>query len=216
MRLVIMGPAGAGKGTLASKIKKHYQIAYLASGNMFRSEINQATELGLQAKAYMDQGKLVPDYLTNAMVMKRLSEPEYEQGFMLDGFPRTLYQAQTLQESLRSLGKEIELVVNLLVDYPTLVKRIVARRICPSCDAIYNVVYNPPLIDQICDICGTGLIHRSDDTEESLQVRLGEYHRSTEAVLLFYRDLQIVVDIDATDLPQAVWEEVYPFLEMVK
>lgn len=208
MRLIILGPAGAGKGTLAEKIKKYWQISYIATGNMFRAEIQQASKLGLLAKEYIDAGKLVPDDVTIAMVMERLQAPDCSNGFLLDGFPRTLVQAEALRAALSQSGLDIEMVLNLVIDFESLSKRIVGRRICPNCDGIYNVYTNPPLVDEVCDKCGAKLVQRSDDTEEQLRVRMAEHQSSTSAVLAYYRSLGKVVDLDASLTPTEILEEV--------
>jgi len=213
MRWIIMGPAGAGKGTIAARIIDSYNIAYIASGNMFRNEIALESDLGKKAKKYIESGKLVPDDITIAMVLKRLREDDCQKGFLLDGFPRTISQAEALQAALAKEACSIELVINLLVTYETVAKRILGRRICPNCDAIYNVFYSAPRLENICDRCDSALIQRSDDAEEQLKVRLQEHQNSTAPVLEFYRNLELVVDVDATASPQEVWDEVLPFLE---
>ena len=204
-RLVIMGPAGAGKGTVASKIKSEYQVAHIATGNMFRSEIAAQSELGMAAKAFIDAGKLVPDELTISMVMKRLSQADCNNGFLLDGFPRTLKQAEALDAALSAKGEDLQLVLDLRIDLASLRARIEGRRICPNCEAIYNLITSPPQSAGVCDHCGRALIKRSDDTEEQLAVRLKEYEEVTKAVLTYYADLGIVARVDASATPEEVW-----------
>jgi len=210
-----MGPAGAGKGTLASKIKESFDIAHIATGNMFRAEIANKTELGLTAKTYIEAGLLVPDDVTIEMVTLRLSKEDCEHGFLLDGFPRTITQAEALHEALSKEDKDIELVLNLVINYDSLAKRIVGRRICENCDAIYNVVFTPSKVENICDRCGAKLIQRSDDTEVQLKIRMEEYYKRTETVLDYYRSIDKLVDIDANALPDEVWSEVYGVLKEV-
>ena len=207
-RLLIMGPAGAGKGTIAEKIKEEYRLAHVATGNMFRTEIAAKSELGSKAKEYIDAGKLVPDELTIAMVMKRLSQDDCVNGFLLDGFPRTLNQAEALSVALNEKGVDLQLAINLMVDEEVLGMRIEGRRICPTCDAIYHLKNSPPLREGICDRCGSELYQRSDDTREQLAVRLKEYEEITKPVLTYYRNLGIVADIEAAGTPDEVWQKV--------
>ena len=215
MRLILMGPAGSGKGTLASQVCKLYPIVYISTGNMFRGEIAAKTSLGKLAKSYIDKGSLVPDDVTIAMVRKRLEEPDCSEGFLLDGFPRTIGQAESLAQILEPQGEKVDLVLNLLVDRLTMLKRIVGRRVCPNCHRIYNIHYYPPQKVNVCDECSTTLYHRSDDQEEQFNIRYGEYFEKTSPVLEYYRLQEIVVDIDATASPAEVFEEAEPFLEMV-
>jgi len=215
-RLVIMGPAGAGKGTLAARIKDEYQLAHIATGNMFRTEIGAQSELGLKAKAYIDAGKLVPDELTIAMVMKRLSQDDCVNGFLLDGFPRTLKQAEALDEALAVKGDNLQSALNLVVDLDILVMRIEGRRICPSCDAIYHLKNSPPVKEGVCDRCGSLLVQRSDDTRAQLAVRLKEYEEVTKEVLTYYRDAGIAADIEASGTPDEVWHEMAAYLAGLK
>ena len=212
LRLVIMGPAGAGKGTVADKIKSEFKLAHIATGNMFRTEIRAQSELGLAAKAYIDAGKLVPDELTIAMVMKRLSQDDCINGFLLDGFPRTLNQAESLHEALMAKGDDLQSAINLKVDLDVLGTRIEGRRICPDCEAIYHLTNLPPLKEGVCDRCGSTLVQRSDDTREQLAVRLKEYEEVTKPVLTYYRELGIVADIDASASQDDVWQEVSSYL----
>lgn len=216
MRLVIIGAAGAGKGTLAERIKKTYQIAHISTGDMFRAEIAQASELGLKAKAFIDSGHLVPDELTISMVAKRLQKDDCIKGFLLDGFPRTLNQAKALDETLKQSNQSLQLAINLSINVDCLAKRIIGRMICPNCKGIYHTEYSPPKIENVCDECSSALMHRSDDTHEQLKVRLAEFYQSTGPVLAYYREHELVVDLDATQLPKQVWEEVLPFLETIE
>ncbi len=213
MRLVIIGAAGSGKGTLAERIKKNFTLDHVSTGDMFRSEISNRTPLGIKAKEYIDGGHLVPDELTIAMVANRLHSDSCQVGFLLDGFPRTLSQAIALDKELEAVNKPLELVINLKVDDNCLKERITGRRICPNCKAIFHTQYSPSKVSGICDVCGGELIHRSDDTPEQLEVRLREFYKLTGPVLSYYRERQIVVDLDATQLPDHVWDEVYPFLK---
>ncbi len=216
MQLVIIGAAGAGKGTLAEKIKRSYNLAHISTGDMFRSEMASGSELGLLAKKYIDEGHLVPDEVTIKMVSKRLQNDDCKEGFLLDGFPRTLNQAVTLDSELSKTNQDLQLVINLSIDSQSLKKRITGRRVCPTCQSIYHIDYSPSQVAGICDSCGSKLIQRSDDTEERLNVRLEDFYNLTSPVLAHYREKRLVVDLDATQLPESVWDEVYPFLRDLK
>lgn len=207
MRLIIMGPAGAGKGTLAQEIIKRYHLAYIATGSMFRQEISQKSELGLLAKTYIDSGKLVPDDVTIALVLQRIKGEDCKLGFILDGFPRTINQARALEETLVAQNLSIEQVISLNIDFEELKKRIVDRRICSGCQRIYNLNYLPPKETNICDDCGSDLYQRSDDTLDQLSIRIQEYEENTKEVLEFYQKAGKVIDIDASLPPHEVWLE---------
>lgn len=172
MKIVFMGPPGAGKGTQAEKIIENYQIPHISTGDMFRKAIKDQTELGMEAKRYMDQGALVPDHVTIGIVKDRLSESDCKSGFLLDGFPRTVDQAKALDEILTSLDSKIDYVINIDVDLDILKERLTGRRICRSCGATYHMVFNPPAVAGTCDKCGGELYQRKDDNEETVGNRL--------------------------------------------
>ena len=178
-----MGPAGAGKGTMSDLILKEYDIPHISTGDMLRDNVRNNTELGNLAKSYMDAGNLVPDDVIIAMVEKRLQEDDCQKGYLLDGFPRTLVQAEAFEKIENKIGKPVECVIALEVGFDTLVERITGRRICPKCGAIYHIHNKPSKIEGICDVCGSELTQRKDDTVEQLTVRMDGYEKSTKPVL---------------------------------
>ncbi|MBR2795030.1 MAG: adenylate kinase [Solobacterium sp.] len=198
MNILIMGPAGAGKGTMSDLIIKHYDIPHISTGDMLRENVKNNTELGQQAKAYMNTGKLVPDELINAMVEKRLLEDDCQKGYLLDGFPRTLVQAKAFEEMAERIGKPVECVLALEVGFDTLTDRITGRRICPKCGAIYHLRHHPSKKEGICDECGSELTQRKDDTVEQLKVRMDEYEAKTAPIIEYFEPKGVVTRIDAS------------------
>lgn len=188
MNLVLMGLPGAGKGTQADKIVGKYNIPHISTGDMFRAAIKDGTELGLQAKSFMDKGELVPDEVTIGIVRERLSKADCENGFLLDGFPRTVAQAEALDTMLADLGKKIDYVINIDVDQSILMERLTGRRICKNCGATYHLVFNPPAKEGVCDRCGGELYQRADDNAETVQNRLDVNIQQTKPLLNFYED----------------------------
>ncbi|MBS8266920.1 adenylate kinase [Mesobacillus boroniphilus] len=188
MNLVLMGLPGAGKGTQADKIVGKYNIPHISTGDMFRAAIKEGTELGLQAKSFMDKGELVPDEVTIGIVRERLSKADCEKGFLLDGFPRTVAQAEALDSMLADLGKKIDFVINIDVDQSILMERLTGRRICKNCGATYHLVFNPPAKEGVCDRCGGELYQRADDNAETVQNRLDVNVQQTKPLLNFYED----------------------------
>ena len=188
MNLVLMGLPGAGKGTQAEKIVEKYGIPHISTGDMFRAAIKESTELGLQAKSFMDQGNLVPDEVTIGIVRERLSKEDCAEGFLLDGFPRTVAQAEELESILSDLNKKIDYVINIDVDQEFLMERLTGRRICKSCGSTYHLVFNPPAKDDVCDRCGGELYQRADDNAETVQNRLEVNQKQTKPLLDFYED----------------------------
>ena len=211
-----MGPAGSGKGTMSAKIKEHFQIPHISTGDMFRANIKAGTELGMKAQEYMNAGKLVPDEITVAMVADRLKQPDCQAGYLLDGYPRTLVQAQAFEKLSKEIAKPVEIVINLIVEFDALADRVTGRRNCKGCGAIYHIRNHPSKVEGICDICGSPLTQRADDTEEQLRVRLDEYEKNTRPVLDYYREQGLVVDINATRSIDEVWNDVAAALENVK
>ena len=193
-----MGPAGAGKGTMSDLILKEYDIPHISTGDMLRDNVRNNTELGNLAKSYMDAGNLVPDDVIIAMVEKRLQEDDCQKGYLLDGFPRTLVQAEAFEKIENKIGKPVECVIALEVGFDTLVERITGRRICPKCGAIYHIHNKPSKVEGICDVCGSELTQRKDDTVEQLTVRMNGYEKSTKPVIDFYDKRGIVSYIDAS------------------
>ena len=215
MNILIMGPAGAGKGTQSDLIIKEFDIPHISTGDMLRENVRNSTELGLKAKEYMNTGRLVPDELINAMVEKRLLEPDCQKGYLLDGFPRTLVQAKAFEEMAARIGKPVEAVIALEVSFDTLVDRITGRRICPKCGAIYHVRNKPSKTEGICDECGSELQQRKDDTVEKLRQRMDEYENSTKPVIDYFDKLGVVEKIDAGKPAAEVFEDVKKALKKV-
>jgi len=186
VKLVLMGLPGAGKGTQAEKIVEKYGIPHISTGDMFRAAMKEGTELGLQAKSFMDKGELVPDEVTIGIVRERLSKEDCQTGFLLDGFPRTVPQAEALENLLVDLDREIDYVINIQVDKDILMERLTGRRICKNCGATYHLVFNPPRHEGICDRCGGELYQRADDNEETVQNRLDVNIKQSQPLLDFY------------------------------
>jgi len=201
---------------MAARIIADYDIPHISSGNMFRAAINAQTELGKIAQTYMDRGHLVPDELTIAMVKERLSQKDCQKGYLLDGFPRTLKQAEAFEDIAREIGRPVEAVFNLTVHLEDLKQRVTGRRICETCGAIYNTVGSAPKVHGICDRCGSPLVHRSDDTVEQLGNRLHEHMVLTQPVLDFYREKALVHNVDASRKPELVYSDIYSILRLLR
>lgn len=208
MKIVFMGPPGAGKGTQAEKIIENYQIPHISTGDMFRKAIKDQTELGMEAKRYMDQGALVPDHVTIGIVKDRLSESDCKSGFLLDGFPRTVDQAKALDEILTSLDSKIDYVINIDVDLNILKERLTGRRICRSCGATYHKIFNPSAVEGVCDKCGGELYQRKDDNEETVGNRLDVYVSQTKPLLDYYSLAGNLVNINGQQSIDLVFEEI--------
>ncbi|MEC0311296.1 Adenylate kinase [Paenibacillus sp. GM2FR] len=196
MNILFMGPPGAGKGTQAENIVNEFGIPHISTGDAFRLAIKQGTPIGIKAKEFMDQGLLVPDDVTIGIVEERLQQSDCEKGFLLDGFPRTLSQAEALDEILARLNTGLDHVINLKVDREKLLARLTGRRICKNCGSTYHVIFNPPKQEGICDKCGGELYQRSDDNEESVGIRLDEYINKTAPLLTFYENKGLLRQID--------------------
>lgn len=209
MNIFIMGAPGSGKGTFSSKIKEEYNLNHISTGDIFRANISQGTELGLQAKAYAEQGKLVPDEITNKMVKDYLATlSNKKNGYLLDGYPRTLDQAKAFEEMTD--GTDLAVDVILAMDVPTdvLTRRITGRRTCKDCGEIYNIYSKPTKVEGVCDRCGGELTQRKDDNEESLKVRLDEYSNNTEPVIDYYEKKNMVSHINADASMDEIWASV--------
>ncbi|WP_338471353.1 adenylate kinase [Niallia sp. XMNu-256] len=208
MNLVLMGLPGAGKGTQAEKIVEKYGIPHISTGDMFRAAIKEGTELGLQAKSFMDKGDLVPDEVTIGIVRERLSKEDCNKGFLLDGFPRTVAQADALESILSDLNKQINFVINIDVDQEILMERLTGRRICKSCGSTYHLVFNPPAKDGVCDRCGGGLYQRADDNTETVQNRLEVNVKQTKPLLDFYETKGYLRNINGQQDIRKVFEDI--------
>lgn len=196
MNIILVGPPGAGKGTQAAYLCKEYDIPHISTGDMFRAAVKAGTKLGLTAKAYMDRGDLVPDEVTIGIVEERLSQPDTEKGFLLDGFPRTIVQAEALQGVLKALGKELNAVINIEVPEDELVARLTGRLVCKACGATYHKVLNPSPHGELCGLCSGPLITRADDSEDTVRSRLEVYRRQTEPLIAYYRDTGKIKDVN--------------------
>jgi adenylate kinase len=196
MRTILLGPPGAGKGTQAETIVKEFSIPHISTGDIFRSNIKEGTSLGKKAKEYMDQGLLVPDELTVELVKDRLLNDDCKNGFLLDGFPRTIAQADALEGALKSMNQHLDYVVNIEVDSNLLITRAVGRRICKDCGQTYHMTFNKPSKEGICDKCGGELLQRKDDTEETVSKRISVYQEQTAPLIEYYSNKGILVNIN--------------------
>lgn len=208
MKLLIMGRPGAGKGTQAVNIKEYYNIPHISTGDMFRAAIKNQTKLGLLAKSYMDQGALVPDEVTIGIVEERLLEPDCQKGFLLDGFPRTIAQAEALDKFLTSNSIKLDAVLDVNVPAEILIRRMVGRRVCKNCGATYHVEFNAPKVEGVCDNCGTQLIQRADDTEATAVNRLAVYDNQTAPLLEFYAKKNILKTVNGDQPLSKVFEDI--------
>lgn len=208
MKIILMGPPGAGKGTQAALIKEEFKVPHISTGDMFRAAIKNSTPLGLEAKKYMDQGNLVPDSVTIGLVKERLQNDDCKLGFMLDGFPRTIAQAEALDEILKELNIKLDAVLNIAVDSEVLVDRIVGRRVCKQCGAGYHVTNLKPLKEGICDVCGSELIQRKDDTKETVVTRLDVYTKQTKPLLEYYEKQNLVKEVNGLGNIDVIFDEV--------
>jgi adenylate kinase len=198
VRLVLVGPPGAGKGTQAQFIAAQFAIPKISTGDIFRANVSDGTELGMTAKKYMDAGDLVPDEVTSAMVRERLKEDDAIDGFLLDGFPRTVPQAETLDEILAGLAVGVDVVLELVVDDEEVIRRLSGRRTCRNCGHIWHVDFDPPMQEGICDDCGGQLFQRDDDKPDTVRHRLEVYAEQTAPLIAFYAEKRVLVGIDAT------------------
>ena len=212
MHILLMGPPGAGKGTQAANIVKEFEIPHISTGDMFRAAIKEGTELGKKAKACMDAGNLVPDEITVGIVRERLAKDDCKRGFILDGFPRTVDQADALTKILKEVGIELKCALNVNVPAADLVERAVGRRICKFCGATYHVKFNPSKKDGVCDMCGGELFQRADDTEETMKNRLSVYESSTRPLVEYYKNAGLYVEVDGRQEINKVYEDIVELL----
>ncbi len=204
MILVLLGPPGAGKGTQAKLLAQHHGVAHISTGDMFRDHKARGTQLGKQIQAIMDAGGLVTDEITNAMVKDRLSRPDVESGFILDGYPRTTAQAEYLEHLLRSMGRKIDRVVSYEVAEELIVERISGRRTCPKCGAVYHFSANPPQRAGVCDREGGALVQRDDDKPENVKKRMQEYADKTWPLKRFYQERKLVAEVEGVGTPEGI------------
>lgn len=208
MKLLIMGRPGAGKGTQAVNIKEYYKIPHISTGDMFRARMKNQTKLGLLAKSYMEKGDLVPDEVTIGIVEERLQEPDCANGFLLDGFPRTIAQAEAFDKFLKSNGIKLDAALNVDVDASILIRRMVGRRVCKTCGATYHVEFNPSKVSGVCDNCGSPLIQRPDDTEETAVNRLKTYDEQTAPLLDFYSKQNLLKTVNGDQDVDKVFNDI--------
>lgn len=216
MRLVLIGPPGAGKGTQAQYVAGHLSLSKISTGDIFRAHVNQDTLLGKKAREFMDAGDLVPDELTIEMVRERLAEEDAAKGFLLDGFPRTVPQAQVLDELLAEAGTRLNVVVELVVEDDEVVRRLSGRRTCAGCNHVWHVDFDPPASEAECDLCGGRLYQRDDDREDTVRHRLEVYREQTAPLVGFYAERGILVGLDATgpvdDVTERAIASLRPFM----
>ena len=208
MRIILLGPPGAGKGTQAAGIVEKYNIPHISTGDIFRKNIKEGTDLGKKAKGYIDQGLLVPDELTVGLVTDRITQGDCENGFMLDGFPRNVAQAEHLDAFLKQVNIALDKVINIEVDKSILVGRAVGRRICKSCGATYHVEFNPPKVEGVCNVCQGELYQRADDTEETVSKRIQVYLYETTPLVDYYSSQGIIANINGQQSIDKVFEDI--------
>ncbi len=208
MNLIIIGAPGSGKGTMSEMLIKQLEVIHISTGDILRAAVKENTNLGLEAKKYIDQGCLVPDDLVNDIIAERLSKGDLAKGFLLDGYPRTIKQVHAFEKILEKVKIKLDCVINLVINEKALTKRITGRRVCPNCKAIFHIETKKPKQDGICDHCNSELTIRKDDNEESLKIRLDAYHESTMPILEYYRKQNILVDIDADQAKELVLNDI--------
>jgi adenylate kinase len=206
--LILLGPPGAGKGTQAGRIVAEYGIPHISTGDILRAAVKNQTQMGLEAKKFMDAGELVPDSVVIGIVKDRLQEPDTAKGFLMDGFPRTIPQAEALDEALDGLGRAVTKVLVLLVDEELILKRLTGRRVCRSCQAPFHVAFSPPKKGGVCDKCGGDLYQRDDDTETTVLNRLEVYGKQTEPLIGYYDRSGLVVRIDGAQEAEATYSDI--------
>lgn len=212
MKIIMLGAPGAGKGTQAKKIAEKYGVPHISTGDIFRANIKNGTELGQKAKTYMDQGLLVPDELTVALVIDRIQKDDCENGFVLDGFPRTIPQAEALDEALKNLGEAMDYAIDVDVPDENIINRMSGRRACLDCGATYHIVTIPTKVEGICDVCGSKVVLREDDKPETVQKRLEVYHAQTQPLIDYYKKQNILKTVDGTQPMEAVFDAIVGIL----
>lgn len=213
MNIMLFGAPGAGKGTQAKFLIEKYGTPQISTGDILRAAIKEGTPMGMEAKKYMDEGKLVPDSTIIGIIKDRLSQEDCKKGFILDGFPRTLAQAEALEALMQEMGIKLDKVISLNVPDELIVGRVTGRKVCPVCGASFHVEFNPPKVEGKCDYCGSDLITRKDDNAETVTKRLAEYHSQTAPLFDFYKSRNLLVDIDGTKEVKAITEEIFSILD---
>lgn len=212
MKIIMLGAPGAGKGTQAKRIAEKYGIPHISTGDIFRANIKEGTELGMKAKGFMDQGLLVPDEVTIGMLLDRIQKEDCKNGYVLDGFPRTIPQAESLTKALEEMGQRIDYAVDVDVPDENIVTRMGGRRACITCGATYHIQFAPPKADGICDKCGAKLVLRDDDKPETVQKRLTVYHEQTQPLIDYYKKAGVLVSVDGTQDMEQVFESIVRIL----
>lgn len=212
MKIIMLGAPGAGKGTQAKKIAEKYQIPHISTGDIFRANIKGGTELGMKAKTFMDQGMLVPDEITIGMLMDRIGQEDCINGYVLDGFPRTIPQAESLTKALAERGEKVDYAINVDVPDENIINRMSGRRACLGCGATYHITFNPPVKEGICDTCGQELVLRDDDKPETVKKRLDVYHQQTQPLIDYYKNAEVLVEVDGTQPMDAVFQGIVEIL----
>ena len=212
MKIIMLGAPGAGKGTQAKKIAEKYQIPHISTGEIFRANIKGGTELGMKAKTFMDQGMLVPDEITIGMLMDRIGQEDCINGYVLDGFPRTIPQAESLTKALAERGEKVDYAINVDVPDENIINRMSGRRACLGCGATYHITFNPPVKEGICDTCGQELVLRDDDKPETVKKRLDVYHQQTQPLIDYYKNAEVLAEVDGTQPMDAVFQGIVEIL----
>ncbi|MGL4402743.1 MAG: adenylate kinase [Fusobacteriaceae bacterium] len=212
MNIMLFGAPGAGKGTQAKPVMDRYGIPQISTGDILRAAIKSGTAMGLEAKKFMDEGKLVPDTTIIGIIKDRIAEADCKKGFILDGFPRTIPQAEALEAIMKELGIKLDKVISLNVPDSAIVERITGRKNCPACGASFHVKFNPPKVEGVCDYCGGELITRKDDTEETVVTRLKSYHEQTAPLFHFYKERGVMAEVDGMKPLDEVTAEIFKIL----
>ncbi len=213
MNLILLGPPGAGKGTQAQRMVEHYRIPQISTGDILRAAVKDSTPLGAKAKGFMDQGRLVPDEVVIGIIAERLKAKDCNSGFILDGFPRTIPQAEALEPILTKLEKKIDHVINIEVDSEELVRRLTGRRTCKNCGAMFHIIFQPPKKEEVCDRCGGTLYQRADDNEEAIRTRLKEYAKQTAPLIQYYRGKKSLRSIAGVGGPDQIFGQIVHVLD---
>ena len=212
MNIILLGAPGAGKGTQATRISDKFGMPHISTGDIFRANIKEGTELGKKAKSYMDQGQLVPDELTLELIMDRFQNPDCKNGYVLDGFPRTIPQAEALTEALAKKGETIDYAINVEVPDENIINRMGGRRACLACGSTYHIVYAPTRVEGICDRCGEKLVLRDDDKPETVKNRLNVYHNQTQPLIEYYTRQGKLAEVDGTQSMEDVFNAIVKIL----